>query len=37
VLAEELPWQNRPFSVRLNLPPLAVVYLKPGGDFGKWR
>ncbi len=28
VLAEELPWQNRPFSVRLNLPPLAVVYLK---------
>ncbi len=28
VVAEALPWQNRPYSVRLTLPPLAVVFLK---------
>ncbi|MFA4016129.1 MAG: hypothetical protein RUDDFDWM_001231, partial [Candidatus Fervidibacterota bacterium] len=28
VVAEALPWQNRPYSVRLTLPPLSVVFLK---------
>ncbi|MFN4178869.1 MAG: 1,4-alpha-glucan branching protein GlgB [Armatimonadota bacterium] len=28
VVAEALPWQNRPFSVRLTLPPLSVIFLK---------
>lgn len=29
VPAEELPWQGRPCSVLLTLPPLGAVYLKP--------
>ncbi|MCS7254259.1 MAG: alpha amylase C-terminal domain-containing protein, partial [Armatimonadota bacterium] len=28
IIVEDLPWQNRPYSVRLTLPPLAVIYLK---------
>ncbi|MCS7264934.1 MAG: alpha amylase C-terminal domain-containing protein, partial [Armatimonadetes bacterium] len=28
ISAEALPWQNRPYSVQLTLPPLAVIYLK---------
>jgi len=29
VLAEPIPWNNRPYSLKLKLPPLAAVYLKP--------
>jgi 1,4-alpha-glucan branching enzyme len=29
VSAEPIPWNNRPYSVKLRLPPLAVMYLKP--------
>lgn len=32
VTAESLSWQNRPYSVRLTLPPLAVVFLKRYND-----
>jgi 1,4-alpha-glucan branching enzyme len=28
-MAEELPWDGRPFSIPITLPPLAVVVLKP--------
>jgi 1,4-alpha-glucan branching enzyme len=28
--ADEIPWQGQPYSVLLTLPPLAVVFLKPG-------
>ncbi len=28
VYAKELPYQGRPFSVEISLPPLAVVFLK---------
>ncbi|ABG03292.1 1,4-alpha-glucan branching enzyme [Rubrobacter xylanophilus DSM 9941] len=27
--AEEVPWHGRPFSLRLTLPPLATVFLRP--------
>jgi 1,4-alpha-glucan branching enzyme len=29
VSAEPIPWNNRPYSVKLRLPPLAVMYFKP--------
>lgn len=32
VVAEAMPWQHRPYSVRLTLPPLAVVFLKRAGE-----
>jgi 1,4-alpha-glucan branching enzyme len=28
VLAEPVPWNDRPYSLKLNLPPLAAVYFK---------
>lgn len=31
IWAEPTPWQGRPYSVSLTLPPLAVVVLKPEG------
>ena len=30
VEAEESAWQGQPFSAELTLPPLAVVWLRPG-------
>jgi 1,4-alpha-glucan branching enzyme len=30
VVAEAMPWQRCSFSAPLNLPPLGVIYLKPG-------
>lgn len=32
VWAEEQPWQNRPFSLPINVPPLGVVMFKPIRD-----
>jgi len=32
VRAEPFPWNDRPYSIKLKLPPLAVVYLKPHRD-----
>jgi len=32
VRAEPIPWSNRPYSLKLRLPPLAAVYLKRHGD-----
>ena len=32
VQAEPIPWHERPYSIRLKLPPLAAVYLKPNRD-----
>nr|WP_157127121.1 1,4-alpha-glucan branching protein GlgB [Cnuibacter physcomitrellae] len=29
VVAEPVPWQGRPFSAELTLPPLAALYLRP--------
>ena len=29
VRAEPIPWNDRPFSVKLRLPPLSVLFLKP--------
>jgi 1,4-alpha-glucan branching enzyme len=29
VRAEAIPWQGRPYSLALSLPPLAVLFLKP--------
>jgi 1,4-alpha-glucan branching enzyme len=29
VSAEPIPWNNRPYSIKLRLPPLAVMYFKP--------
>ncbi len=29
VRAEPVPWNGRPYSLRLRLPPLAAIYLKP--------
>lgn len=29
VMAEPVPWNGRPFSIALRLPPLAAVYFKP--------
>ncbi|HKS80719.1 MAG TPA: 1,4-alpha-glucan branching protein GlgB [Candidatus Acidoferrales bacterium] len=29
VWAEPIPWNDRPYSVKLKLPPLAVMYFKP--------
>ena len=31
VMSEPVPWHGRPHSVRLTLPPLAAVWLKPEG------
>jgi len=30
LIAEPLPWMNRPYSISLTLPPLAAVILQPG-------
>ena len=30
--AEPIPWNDRPYSIRLRLPPLAAVYFKPQRD-----
>jgi len=27
--AEPQPWQNQPYSLKVTIPPLGVVYLKP--------
>jgi len=32
VRAEPIPWNGRPWSIKLLVPPLAVVYLKPQRD-----
>ncbi|HHW82842.1 MAG TPA: 1,4-alpha-glucan branching protein GlgB [Actinomycetales bacterium] len=32
VVAEEIPWQGRPFSVRLRVPPLGALWLWPDPD-----
>ncbi|SNU02534.1 1,4-alpha-glucan branching enzyme [Ruaniaceae bacterium KH17] len=32
VIAEEIPWQGRPFSVRLRVPPLGALWLVPDGQ-----
>jgi 1,4-alpha-glucan branching enzyme len=32
VHAEPIPWNDRPYSVKLRLPPLAVMYFKPQRD-----
>ena len=32
VEAEELPWNGRPASVRLRVPPLGAVFLRPSQD-----
>jgi 1,4-alpha-glucan branching enzyme len=32
VQAEPIPWNDRPYSLNLRLPPLAAVYLKPQRD-----
>jgi 1,4-alpha-glucan branching enzyme len=29
VEAEPVPWHGRPFSMSINLPPLAAVFFKP--------
>ena len=29
VMAEPVPWSDRPYSIKLQLPPLAVLYFKP--------
>jgi 1,4-alpha-glucan branching enzyme len=29
VMAEPVPWNDRPYSIKLKLPPLAVLYFKP--------
>jgi 1,4-alpha-glucan branching enzyme len=29
VEAQPLPWHGRPFSLEINLPPLAAVFFKP--------
>ncbi len=31
VYAEAIPWQDQPYSVRLNIPPLGAMMLKPTG------
>jgi hypothetical protein len=30
VLAEKIPFQLRPYSIRITLPPLSVSIFKPG-------
>ena len=32
VRAEPFPWNERPYSIKLRLPPLAVMYFKPQRD-----
>ena len=32
VQAEPIPWHDRPYSIKLRLPPLAAVYFKPNRD-----
>jgi 1,4-alpha-glucan branching enzyme len=32
VQAQPIPWNERPYSLNLRLPPLAVVYFKPQRD-----
>jgi 1,4-alpha-glucan branching enzyme len=34
VCAEPIPWNDRPYSLNLRLPPLAAVYFKPQGSSG---
>jgi 1,4-alpha-glucan branching enzyme len=34
VQAEPVPWNDRPYSLNLRLPPLAAVYFKPQGPSG---
>ena len=33
VQAEPIPWHDRPYSIKLRLPPLAALYFKPHRDF----
>jgi 1,4-alpha-glucan branching enzyme len=33
VRSEPIPWNGRPWSVKLRVPPLAAVYLKPQRDY----
>ncbi len=37
LVSEDLPWMNRPWSLALTLPPLAVVVLRPGEAIGHDR
>jgi 1,4-alpha-glucan branching enzyme len=32
VCAEPVPWNDRPYSIKLRVPPLAVMFLKPQRD-----
>ena len=32
VQAEPVPWNDRPYSLKLRLPPLAAMYFKPQQD-----
>jgi 1,4-alpha-glucan branching enzyme len=32
VRAEPIPWNNRPWSIKLKVPPLAAIYFKPQRD-----
>jgi len=32
VQAEPIPWHDRPYSIKLRLPPLAALYFKPNRD-----
>jgi 1,4-alpha-glucan branching enzyme len=32
VRAEPFPWNDRPYSIKLRLPPLAVMFFKPQRD-----
>ena len=32
VEAEDLPWNGRPASVRLRVPPMGAVFLRPAQD-----
>ena len=31
LVAEETPWMGRPYSIKLTVPPLAGIVLKPEG------
>jgi 1,4-alpha-glucan branching enzyme len=35
VFSEDVPWHGKPCSVKITLPPLAVLYFKPERTAGK--